>query len=670
MIEEIIKTKAKIVLFDYFDTLVTRSINPEDIKRLACNKLANMLDNKISGDDFYKHRARIEAEICRRNANLGYDLEFNFLDFTDRFTKLLGYHFLAEKERIEKWIIEIEVALECAVQRIDPVMLATMDALKKRNIPIYIVSDFYLPSNLFRTFFEHHKINHLIKGSFISADYLFGKRSGRMYQYIISQLGHKPNELLMVGDNAEADIERAKGWGLQAILIDRSEQRMFYTARAKAFSDWELIQARIKSAFSEHRSQAATNQDNEKVFSELALTLYYFIEQLHLSLMQRQYNDVFFLSREGQFLQKLFDTYQALNGYNAIKSHYFEVSRRSTFLPSLRPLDREDFHVLFRQYHKISGYEFLENLGLGFLCDELATQLKTDLRKRENDFPSSWLFLAMRGNALFRQAYAERRKAQFAAFCQYLNSFSIGSQQDNTLVIVDVGWKGSIQDNLSNFLIRGGSKGSQFTNIDGFYLGLVAPGDAGTHNPKIGLVFSSIQRVSKGFRGFTENQALFEVALGADHGSVREYAANGPVHDDYNEEKDVYETYVRPLQDQLLLLFEQIAVDLRDHSYSPAALRNLVIEMHSRMVLSPTSAEIAWMKNVYHLENFGVFETSRFSNDSVYAFKDRLKFSLKLASKKMRPDLGFWPLLTIKEKALPFVDLLYSARKLRLLRNE
>jgi hypothetical protein len=88
------------------------------------------------------------------------------------------------------------------------------------------------------------------------------------------------------------------------------------------------------------------------------------------------------------------------------------------------------------------------------------------------------------------------------------------------------------------------------------------------------------------------------------------------------------------------------------------------------MVLSPTSAEIAWMKNVYHLENFGVFETSRFSNDSVYAFKDRLKFSLKLASKKMRPDLGFWPLLTIKEKALPFVDLLYSARKLRLLRNE
>nr|EIU2726600.1 hypothetical protein [Pseudomonas aeruginosa] len=112
-----------------------------------------------------------------------------------------------------------------------------------------------------------------------------------------------------------------------------------------------------------HISNGALAKSNYDLFPELATTLLYFIEKLHEALVKQGVEQVYFLSREGQPLKRMFDLYQnKVSG--SIESHYLEVSRRSTLLPSLKSLAEEGFETLFRQYRRISLFEFLSSLGL------------------------------------------------------------------------------------------------------------------------------------------------------------------------------------------------------------------------------------------------------------------------------------------------------------------
>lgn len=48
----------------------------------------------------------------------------------------------------------------------------------------------------------------------------------RIFQHVLAQLGVKPEEAVMVGDNPRRDITPAKELGMSTILIDRSKQNL------------------------------------------------------------------------------------------------------------------------------------------------------------------------------------------------------------------------------------------------------------------------------------------------------------------------------------------------------------------------------------------------------------------------------------------------------------
>ena len=103
--------------------------------------------------------------------------------------------------------------------------------------------------------------------------------------------------------------------------------------------------------------------DRFDLFPELATSLFYWVERLHRTLVEQGVEQVFFLSREGQPLMRMFEAYRQKAG-GRIALRYLEVSRRSTLLPSLAPLAEEGFETLFRQYRRMSLLEFLSSLGL------------------------------------------------------------------------------------------------------------------------------------------------------------------------------------------------------------------------------------------------------------------------------------------------------------------
>ncbi|WP_175966870.1 hypothetical protein [Burkholderia sp. BCC0322] len=390
-------------------------------------------------------------------------------------------------------------------------------------------------------------------------------------------------------------------------------------------------------------------------FRDLSLTLYLFTRRLYDAARKDGVRDLFFFAREGLLLKQMFDVVQANEGAAPIRTHYLKVSRRSTFLLSLRSLDQEQFEVLFRQYRRISIAEFLKSLALEEYLPTFATELNVEpslLAERSADLPHDPLFVSLLNLPSFSRVYETERLARSKAFENYVRSFCDGTIPER-LNVVDVGWKGSIQDNVFGWLrnLRGDA-----ARVKGYYVGLVATGNAGPSNEKAGLLFENTGKRTAGYYVFNENRSLFEVLLHANHGSAQRYiqtnAKEVVVVEDAFAEGPMIEALVKPVADSVMAAFVRIAKALVTMDVSEQELLASAVKRHSRMVFQPSSSEIEWMRSLSHVENFGVFEASTFDNRRASpSFSARLRFSIDVFKQRQR-DLGFWPWLTIEERAL------------------
>lgn len=414
-----------------------------------------------------------------------------------------------------------------------------------------------------------------------------------------------------------------------------------------------------------HMSNGAIAKANYDLFPELATTLLYFIEKFHEALVKQGVDQVYFLSREGQPLKRMFDMYQ-IRVSGTIASHYLEVSRRSTLLPSLAPLVDETFETLFRQYRRISLVEFLSSLGLEAQAQSLAKALGLPdgaEHRREEDFPTSRTFSALRATPQFQTLYESERVARRNAFIAYLSELS-GGTLPSRLVVVDVGWKGTIQDNLFYLLCRNNE--SPVDTVTGYYVGLVAEGAAGPGNEKYGLLFSSVGGLSPGFRVFNENRALFEVVLAADHGSIVSYASTPDgsaraVRGEF-EEREMLAAEVFPVQRHIFTHYERLLATMRSSGMSRSLTLEETVRAHARMVFDPTPQERSWFSSVFHVENYGVFERSHFATPETRpGLFERLCFLAQLLRRNDPGALGFWPWSTIYQRGGALPAAIYAA---------
>lgn len=399
-------------------------------------------------------------------------------------------------------------------------------------------------------------------------------------------------------------------------------------------------------------------------FLDIALSLYLFISRLERQLKSEGVTDVYFFSREGAMLKDMFDIYSNRSkDLDTIRSHYLEVSRRSTFLPSLGPLNEEKFDVLFRQYRRMSLSSFLKNLSLDKHQREIFSAAEISDAESEaiqEDLPNSRLFRKLLETQLFQSVYEMQRVRRSAALTDYICRFADG-ELPKYLHVVDVGWKGSIQDNLFNWFRRVAGPGA---HIDGYYIGLVSPGLVNGQNRKTGLLFSSMPKPSAGFRTFNENRSLYEILLPARHGGPRAYEMDAEgkgfvVRDPFIEEQMI-DRYVKPVAAKIMERFNLLAQEFAGSGVSDEMLLKRSLKQHARMVFSPRQDEIDWMLSVSHVENFGVFEHSHFgSRSGKTSFTQRLLYTISVLRHRRLGDPGFWPYLTLRRRALFGVHILY-----------
>jgi len=159
---------------------------------------------------------------------------------------------------------------------------------------------------------------------------------------------------------------------------------------------------------------------------------------------------VHYMSREGSFLTRVHDVVAPILAAQRRppRSVHLALSRRSTFGPSLDSFTAESLMDLWRMYGNQSLRTLIVSLGddvnryrriarlHGLGVDENVTAIHEDQRV------ASFLSDA-RVQSLLREKNRERRLALDA----YLRETWL--PQDERLLVVDVGWRGTIQDNLA-----------------------------------------------------------------------------------------------------------------------------------------------------------------------------------------------------------------------------
>jgi len=637
----------RVVAFDVFDTLVARTVNPEHVKRLSLDLLRRRLTlDGIDSETLYAFRHRIEAELCQQAASQVRELEFRFQEMGVRLydelrQRGIDLHGLSA-DAFAAELLDCELAVERNVLHAIPEAQAAIRDLLAAGRTVVLISDFYLPASALARLLDYFGFGAATGRLYVSCDHMASKRSGRLYAHVLAELraelGVLPGDVVMVGDNPHSDGAMALQHGMSSVHVDDPHKKAFYQSADASVTN--LTAAR--RALNDVLSGAEIGHHARFVAPVLVL----FIERIYRQARRHGWRHLFFLAREGQPLQAMFERYQdalGLQGDRRIQSHYLKVSRRATFVAALAPLDEERFDGLFAMYRQISIRDFMRSLRIDdSVIDEIGRELSVDPDQRLSDFPSSDTLARLLALPRFRALYEEIRQAQRGLLERYVEGFGVPLDR-HPLVLIDVGWKGTIQDFLASALPQ--------ADVHGLYLGLLSIGQS--LRQKSGLLFSDVDGCKRGHLIYTENRSLFEIVLCADHGSALNYIddGNGRVEvelDEDHEELSFIRRAVIPLRDDLLTAFGDICVLRSRFVLDEAWFERFATDSLASAVFRPWLPACGWLAAAQHRENFGVFSSSKFSNADSVTIIDRLRYLYRAMRYRRRFLMAtFWPAHTI-----------------------
>ena len=631
------KIDTNIVAFDFFDTIVHRDCDPETILFQWAKEISLYLNFSVTPSSIYKARKKVEYDTKKQGLEeVPYD---NLLrELFKELNRLADSPIIATIEEFLTFAKELETKIEIEHIYLDNDTVEFIGQAYENGKLLYIISDFYADSSLLNQVLIHFGIRKYFKDIFVSSEYNARKSTGKLYEVFLSRLNVAPESVTMIGDNYKSDVINPMNLGL-----------------ASYFKEYKHVTGSIVDKKELKNLYRKTLYFNAEIapFNGFIADILYFISKLHVQLVKDGVKQILFCSREGQLLKTLFDQYQ--NSYfheNKINTDYFYVSRRSTLYPSLEKLERESFDIIFRQYKRISLENFL--LNLNFSRDEISnisSDLQVDMTHKIDR--NSVVLEKLKSNPCFIKRY-KLEKAKDSNFRNYVTSLT----QDDSIYIVDIGWKGTIQDNIQKALPD--------KKVVGYYFGLKYNGyQSISKNNKFGIMFNDFPHKTPFFDIISRNYEIYEDIFVADHGPVVAYDnVNGkilPILDEHFKHVKVFEK-VNDFQQKLIE-----GIDILLDAYTRTD--SLPYELYDLFLVNSLKKECVFVPKLYNLrnslreevvENFGevvVKEKVRFSRKRLLAAKKDLlwvDFSYQLFDKV--------PFLTILPKT--YCTIVFGIRRL------
>lgn len=535
-----IKKKYDIYLFDFFGTIMHRKCSGDDIKKVWAVQMALKFGNRFNSKDWYEIRISAERCVCRKENHFEFTYEELTSEIYNRFESLgLWYEDATNYEQFHVISLKTEMQIEINMQEKNEEVISAVKMLKALGKPVYILSDFYLGSGILSRFLEEKGESNLVDKIFVSCEFKKNKADGSIYEEVIKLLDCDAGVCCMIGDNYRSDYMNAKENGLNAVKVKDTKK---FNKTIDAHKILSGLQNR------EHK--------NGFSYANYSFMLFKFIEILYNKLIKYGDKKVFFLAREGEVLKKIFDIYckYVSDEYDMpyIDSEYLYVSRQATYPASLKVLEEETFDTLFSQYPQMSIKAFLTNIGFS---EEAKTEVKeifsNEYDKTVYNFGRSNIFERLRNNLTFQEEYNTVISEKKELLQGYLRQH--GFFESKSAVIVDVGWKGSIQDNLVKCI-------DKCITVRGYYCGLNNNAKSDSKNRKQGLIFAEYPYRTKNYSVWSYDANFMERLLTASHASTRGYREiEGKIEPIFNEfgSEELNYKLIKPIQNVMVSQFEK-----------------------------------------------------------------------------------------------------------------
>lgn len=438
---------AEIVSFDIFDTLVKRDVEePEYVHFLVGQKFT-----EETGKAFEKYvQCRERAEFAARKKAMGSEITIS--EIFDQIQDIPSMD--------KKLLIQLEQDLEYKIcyQNLD--MKRVYDIAYSMGKHIVITSDMYLPEDL---------INHILEKCgyrgyekiYLSSSYGVTKSSGELFKYLRKDYNETNSRILHIGDNVKSDFYRAKQNRIKSILNMKRKKVYFYkkmemrTWEEKCFytflSNHKLFGDNLDKA-KESRSVFAKTVGYEVVGPILWGYIQWMQEQLKADGVEK----IFFLSREGDLLQK---AYKIIFPDSKIAQKYLYVSRQALQVPMLS--ECHNYQEMIQTMKPMMHSHTLDNIGRECVFDERYWE---GCRELNLDTRSSVFDISPKKQEAYYDLVYQLGKNRFEEQRDIIRAYLKQEGFEGKIAVADIGWQGTMQKALLRYC--------DTQDIIGYYLGV------------------------------------------------------------------------------------------------------------------------------------------------------------------------------------------------------
>lgn len=452
----------KLVSYDIWDTVLRRRCHPDAVKIHVARQLLLIAGDEMESSlrtawALFHLRQSIEREIGAAAKGRGLDDEYEIVDVLQTW---IGRAIRGDSTRIA-WLaerlLEVEVGHEKQIIYADPYIKAHI--LADRAHRRIFISDFYMPKARIYELLGHVGLAGHFHDGYVSCDVGLNKRSGRLFEHVQNLEGLVADHYHHVGDNGQSDVESPRRLGFSSTLYLPESEHVSRRDKEQRFHQRELLIAELSA-------DEPSGREIRQFARTVAPLLIGFAVYLQEQVLARGLQHLFFFTREGEFFLRLYEALRARSPARSIlpAGQLLEVSRISTFGPSLASLDPPELMRLWNLYSTQSPRAFLKTLDLPE--DDYAALFHEHGLPLEEPVQYPWQderMIRLLASPAFQkraQAQLSARKAGFLDYCQQRGLHAgIGR-----CGIVDIGWRGTIQDNLACLL--------PLVQFEGFYLGL------------------------------------------------------------------------------------------------------------------------------------------------------------------------------------------------------
>ncbi len=469
-----------------------------------------------------------------------------------------------------------------------------------------VISDTYLSSGDLKKILS---MNRLDPGlfDFVIASNEAGctkRDGGGLFRRALSAFGIAGSELLHIGDDFASDMEAASRFGISGLFyypmtgqqsdILESERALdaLSQPRATSLNSLRLLAAR------RHASNDAF-EDGAFIFGPVLARF----ADWSLDLFSRAgVKLVLALMREGELLGELLRRAAAANNVNLTVVPCY-VSRKSTALASLyNGITSEKLYELLTGGPVLRIRDALKILGVSREAEQHLPQETLSREIGSKRLLDAVVKLILEGLNLRTQV--ERRAAEEHSLALDYLSGMIGNEQ--CIGVLDLGWSGSIQRNMSRILRNGG----KHVKIVGCYLSTTPK--AGRLPLEGGEAHGFISRLTRG-------ALIVEVPILAPVGSTEGYVRNAegrvvPALESYRT--DAAELNLKESLREGILAFQEHWLALKSSKGPQVLNASALAEIDSqnapillRLINYPTKMEAIRLGSLRHDENYGESST-------------------------------------------------------------